>query len=312
MEIVLMDKTSPKQLLQPLIIAISGLIFCIAAQLGGADGLCVTQGCNLYKDVALFGFSLWWWGAGTFAILALTMLFGAGWLAFWGAFLALAGDCVFVAWMAASAPCVNCMIVGLIFLGLLLSLAVYTNSMGKAPITLACIWLILFSPNVFALGSEMIGPWAIRGSEQAPVRLYFSPSCQACREAVKRLTANGESNIAFFPIAENEADQDTLLALDQELSKGGPFAKAFNHVLNTPQSPQPHTTRMDRIRFRLRLFRNKLSLLRMGAKRIPVIVSYGLAKSNGSDSAGNPVIPSGGAGGFSGCTEGASGQEDCD
>ncbi len=308
--------TSPRLL--PGGIALGGAIFCIAAAIGSADELCLTQGCALYKDVDLLGLSLWWWGAGAFSALALLILAGALRPAFWGAFAALAADCVFVAWMAVSAPCVSCLVAGVLFLGVFLSLAVSTNMLRKPAVVLVCVWLFLFSPNLFAVGHELAGPWAIRGSQSARLHLFISPSCPACREAVTRLTADGESNLAFFPVAENEQDLSTILQLERELASGGPFARAFAASLDNPAPVQAGS--LERLGLRLRLFRNKLYLGRMGAERIPVIVSHGLAQGSApapdrtqpSRPGGDALAPFSGSGSFSSCAGNGQEEEDCD
>ncbi len=311
--------TNPRAL--PAGIALGGAIFCIAAALGGADKFCLTQGCTLYQDVNLLGISLWWWGSGAFGFLTLLTVVGAFRASFWAAFAALAVDCVFVAWMAVSVPCINCLIAGLLFLGVFLALAVCTNMLRKPAIVLACIWLFLFSPNLFAVGHELAGPWAIRGSNAAPLHLFLSPSCPACREAVTRLTANGESNLAFFPVAENEQDFVTILRLERELAMGGPFAKAFAASLEKTEQVTAGT--LERISLRLRLFRNELALGRMGAKRIPVIVSHGLAREDASTH-GRTLAPSSrqgeetllapfiGGNTFTSCVGGSQEDEDCE
>ncbi len=98
-----------------LCLALLGAAFCAWSALGNEVNLCVTAGCSLYQDTALAGISLWWLGAGAFAVLSFLALLG---LAHWGRILAaltLAGDVALLLVMALTAPCVSCLIVAIFF-----------------------------------------------------------------------------------------------------------------------------------------------------------------------------------------------------
>lgn len=293
-------------------LALAGILFTIAAGLGGAKPLCLTQGCSLYQDVSLLGFSLWWWGAGAFSLLLLLSLAGKlGW-AFWLAFVAVALDCVFLFWMAVSMPCLNCLIAALLFFALFVTLALGSSSARLPSLVLAVLWLTLFTPNVFAAGQELAGPWRITGEAQAPVQVYFSPSCPSCREALKGLLMGGAQNLGFYPVAETEDDVKRLLQLRRELQKGASFPSAFARSRDPNKVPEPGF--LENLSLRAGLFRNKMALSRMGAQRIPVIVMHGIPKGFGQSglSATGGRLNYSDRNDFEGCTQLGDGVTDCD
>ena len=289
-----------------------GAIFCAAAGLGGADSLCVTQGCALYHSVQLFGFSLWWWGAAAFAFIGILCISGLLRYAFYVSFAALAVDCFLLAWMAASLPCINCLAAALLFLSLFLCLHKIVQGPQRLVSPLLCIWLMLFSPNVFTISQELLGPWAIRGSNTDPVRVFFSPSCAACRTTLQEVLRNGERNLAFYPIAENDDDVLRLHSLQALLDSGEPFSKAF--AASRDPLTAPDMTLTEEISLRLQLMRNKLALARMGAPKIPVIVMIGMPPGFGKSqsSSGQRALDFSSGEEFSGCTQLPGGKVDCD
>lgn len=269
-------------------IALAGVLFCLAAGLGGAEALCLTQGCSLYQDVQVLGLSLWWWGAGAFAgLLALCLAAPLLWA--WRAAAAfVVADCVFLAWMALSVPCVNCLVAACLFFALLAALTLMRGSWHPAVLLPGVLWLMLFTPNAVAVAQELVGPWPIRGQLQDPVRVFFSPSCPACNDALDGLLASGERNLAFFPVAENDEDQLRLQVLQTELDKGQSFANAYAKIRRGTPAPEGVTVPLT---LRLNLLRNKVALSRMGFSRIPVLVMQGVPQGFGR-SAASPT-PSG-------------------
>lgn len=293
-------------------LALAGLLFSMAAGLGGADALCLTQGCTLYKDVAFFGISLWWFGAAGFALIGgLCLVNKAGW-AYMLAFAAVALDCVFLAWMALSIPCLNCLIAALLFFALFVCLALGLGAARLPALTVAILWLTLFSPNVFATGQEIAGPWRIGGQENAPVRVFFSPSCPSCRTALKGLLMGGEQHLAFYPVAEDEDDVKRLAQLRENLQQGASFVRAFAGSRDPRNAPELDL--WQELSLRSGLFRNRMALARMGADRIPVITMFGVPQGFGSSGLGLGTggLNFSGKDGFSGCTNLGDGTEDCD
>lgn len=307
-----MQQYTINQRLFPGAVALAGILFTVAAGLGGADGLCLTEGCSLYQDVRFLGLSLWWWGAGGFALLALLSVTGKLKLAYYLAYVAIAVDCVFLLWMAVSMPCLNCLVAGLLFFSVFVSLSVLVRPHRTAALVVAVLWLTLFSPNIFAAGQELAGPWRIHGSRDAPVRVFFSPSCPSCRVALKGLLMGGEGNVGFYPVAEDEADVNRLASLRQELSQGGSFVRAFSASRDPATAPELGWLKS--LSLRAGIFRNKMALSRMGADKIPVIVMYGVPKGFGASglSGGGGTLDFSDKDGFSGCTQLGEGAQDCD
>lgn len=303
---------SSKEKLFAATVALAGTLFAVAAGLGGANKLCLTQGCSLYKDVTFLGVSLWWWGAAGFVVMGALSLLGKLRWAYVLACAGLAIDCVFLAWMAASVPCINCLVIGLIFFSLFLTLAVTVAARHVAPLALGVAWLMLFTPNIFAAGQELAGPWSIRGDGDAPVRVFFSPSCPSCREALKGLLMNGEGNLGFYPVAEDEADVLRLATLQRELQNGAPFAKAFAASRDPKAAPDLGSSEM--LALRLGLLRNKVALARMGAPKIPVILMLGVPQGFGERGMGaqGRGLNFGSGEDFSGCAQLGDGTQDCD
>lgn len=307
-----MQQYSMRQRVFPGTVALAGILFSVAAGLGGADGLCLTEGCSLYQDVQLLGLSLWWWGAGGFAVLSLVCLSGQLKFAYFLAYAAIAVDCVFLLWMAVSMPCLNCLVAALLFFAVFVSLGVIVRPNRGAALLVAVLWLTLFSPNIFAAGQELAGPWRIYGSKDAPVRVYFSPSCPSCRVALKGLLMGGEDHLGFYPVAESDDDVQRLASLRQELSKGASFVRAF--AASRDPMTAPDLGWLESLSLHAGIFRNKMALSRLGADKIPVIVMYGVPKGFGSRglSGSGGALDFSGKDGFSGCTQLGDGKQDCD
>lgn len=207
--------------------ALAGVVLCVAQALGYAEALCVTEGCSLHEDTAVFGLSLWWWGAAAFFGLGVLALWGrAAWAA--GAGLAcLAADIGLVALMALTAPCLTCLVAGLLFLAFYLFAARRAGGAGRLALAVVAVWALAFSPNLFAVGRETMGPWPMSGPETAAVRLFFSPDCPACRDAVIALHRLEKPFLGFFPIAGSEAEVRMVAKTLEGIKAGLPLPEAL-------------------------------------------------------------------------------------
>lgn len=169
----------------PLLLALLGAAFCAFILLGGAE-LCSTSGCSLHQELTVFGYSLWWYGLGFFVLAALLVLVRQIRLASWLVGLGLAGDLALLAWMAATLPCANCLIVAFFIFATFVALTKPQPAPGCEPATpqeadpvlgapaakgftrrpawanlLIAAWLILASPGFFGLLHEVAGPWDV-------------------------------------------------------------------------------------------------------------------------------------------------------
>ncbi len=216
--------------------ALAGVLLCVTQAVGYGEQLCVTQGCALHEGTAVFGLSLWWWGAGAFAgLFALGLLGRTAWTRL-AALVCLAADVVFFAIMALTAPCLTCLASGGLFLLVLLAVARPFAASGRLVRGVVLAWFLALTPNLFAVAQELATPWPAAGPETAAVRLYFSPTCPACRDAVAVMSRLGKPFIGFFPIAGSEEDVQLIartlegmrsgLSLPEALTRSGDAAPA--------------------------------------------------------------------------------------
>lgn len=255
--------------------------FCLLQTGHWADAICPSSGCLLFRDVSVAGISLWWVGAGVFTLVALLCLARRNMLAFYFVALCLAVDCLLLALMIFIAPCVSCLGAAL-FLGLLFLLlrpvpqGWFTGQ--SRPSVLFIIWGLLFVANGAAALNEQMGAWVIHGAEHTERRVYFSPSCPACKDAVTAFATGA----AFVPVMKDESDFAAIVRLEDGLNKGLGLREAFNASLT---GPEPDISLARNLRLRLRLLRNKADILRLGFDKLPLIMINGLPQSlRGADS----------------------------
>ena len=175
----MLTNRSHSPLYLPLLIAVCGIPFSAWHALDAASVPCVSAGCTLYQNFSINGYSLWWGGVGIFSLLGL---------------LALTGRAVLGRWLAMilTLPCVACMVAAL-----LLALSYITFRAATLADThrsalhhaspLLVLWGALFLLTLGGLARSEVGPWAIQAPEmedETTARVFFSPSCSACRQLV--------------------------------------------------------------------------------------------------------------------------------
>ncbi|NDY57592.1 hypothetical protein G3N56_12705 [Desulfovibrio sulfodismutans] len=197
--------SGPGRFTAPLM-ALAGVVLCVAQALGYAEILCVTEGCALHENTTVFGLSLWWWGAAAFAGLGVLALMGRAGLASRAGLLCLAADIGLLALMALTAPCLTCLVAGALFLAFYLCATPREGVFRRLPLAIILAWALAFSPNLFAVGKEAMQPWPLVGPQAAAVRLFFSPTCPACRDAVAVMSRLDKPFLGFFPIAGTEEE----------------------------------------------------------------------------------------------------------
>ena len=188
--------------------ALPGMLFCIWTALGNEVAFCVTAGCSLYQDLVIGGLSMWWIGTAAFGVLACLALLGAVPAGHFLAGLTLLGDIFLLLLMALTSPCVSCLVVACFFA---LTYWLFRRALHRDDrrpqerSLLLCAWLVLFVVNAGQVVRMQGEVWSIsENSYQATVRMFFSPSCSACREGIGILS--GSVDVAFCPVAENDAD----------------------------------------------------------------------------------------------------------
>lgn len=259
----------------PLLIALLGAAFCVWSAYGNALNVCFTTGCSLYQDVTLAGISLWWGGVGAFALLGLLAMTGRLWLGIFVAGLCLFVDVLLLLLMMLTAPCVACLVVALPFALCYLTFrqiaARRDVRVGRS--VLLYIWSVLFIINIGAVIRAETGTWAMHGPQDATVRVYFSPSCKPCRETVTALS--GRPNVAFYPVAENDADIGSILAMKLALNKGVTMGEALSAKPVILKSFLSHGT-PDMLMLRFHLLCNKAHVLASGSQSLPFVEYQGM------------------------------------
>ena len=259
----------------PLLLALLGVALCVWSATGNALNLCFTSGCSLYQDFSVGGISMWWVGAGAFALLALLAMSGRPWLGTFCAGLCLWGDIFLLALMLTTAPCVACLIAALIFALLYVAFR-YSSHNRDAPLSrswLVFIWACLFIANVGAVVKAEADTWAMLGPEDAAVRLYFSPSCSACREAVNNLS--GRVNVAYYPVAENDQDYPAIATMLAAVRKGDSMAEALNQAKAGENAVWNEYT-PESLLLRFRVLLNKAHVQASGSEVVPYLEFHGL------------------------------------
>lgn len=260
----------------PLLAAVLGSVFCIWTASGNALNLCVTTGCSLYQDTTVAGISMWWLGAGAFALLAVIAALGRPWLGLLAAGGCLLADTGLLLLMLLTAPCVGCLLAALFF-ALCFAAFRHANKQRGQDVRrswLLLVWGVFFAINIGAVLRTEFSMWAMHGPEDATVRVYFSPSCSACREAVTNLS--GRVNVAFYPLAENTGDTARVAAMLDALSQGANMAEALMRSKDAPAGTLWQQYRPDTLLLRFRLLRNKAHVLAAGSSTVPFIEYHGL------------------------------------
>lgn len=263
------NSISPLRKLLAVFIALIGAAYSAAGAQGLTDSVCVTTGCELYKGLELFGYSVWWYGTAGFTLVGLLVLLGRTGLARFAAGVGLLIDVGLLGLIALTAPCLACLIAGFLLLLLFIVLA---TPMGIPGRVIAIAWLLVFSPNVIGAMKSITDPWPIYGEADAPIRLYFSPSCPSCLLSTSEALEVYPDDSALFPVAESDADKRKVAALVRHLEDGAPMPQdldAFFKKAASRPMPEPDPE------LRWKLFRNELALSSLGSETVPFLMIRG-------------------------------------
>ena len=275
-----------RRFMLPLFISLSGFIYCLASIFGVTETICHTTGCQVYKGYSFLGFSFYTWGALAFALCAFFLIFRKKLNQFfsfdiYSFFLTfcLLGEVGLLAYQAIYLPCFSCLVVGLLW-GILfiLDLKWKREDNFDSKKILVGIWGLLFFTVATSAIKDIITPWPIYGKPDAPIKIFFSPTCPACKKAVQEILEKGlidKNKIALFPVAKNEEDKNRICLLQCSL-RGDNKNKDLPLALNRCWQPEctPISVGLwDKLRLNFNLFRNRLALVKMGINHIPVIIS---------------------------------------
>lgn len=258
-----------------LFFALLGLVWCgYIAFPTGNPAPCATSGCALFRDSRIAGVSLWWVGGAYFFLLLIACLRGNRMMARFMAAVALFLDSLLLVVMFLTAPCFDCLVVAVFF-----GLTYYCLRSGgedwfvarQAPSLLLPIWFGLFLGNAVLAANEQIPMFTMGNSRSNDVRIYFSPSCNACRAAI---LASGNA-AALYPIEENAGDTDSIIRLNAFLKANVPMREALSRSIDENE-PVPHLPFHERMILSLQLVRNKAMVLRQGFRALPVIEMNGM------------------------------------
>ena len=270
--------------------ALLGLVWCGYLSFPTANPApCVSSGCILFRDFRIAGVSLWWVGGAYFFLLAILSIRGNRYAARTLAMLGLFVDVLLLIIMLFTVPCFDCLVAGAI-----IGLCYYTTLrpapdswfVGKevTPSVLLPVWFGLFLGNGVLAVNEQIPLHALGNTRTSEIRVFFSPSCKACREAVSALG----NAAALYPVMESERDFDAILRFSALLKADIPAHEAMLRSMNENE-PVPLLALHEWGILRLQLLRNRAHLLRQGFRAVPLIQINGWPGEQPSSQ--RPAIP---------------------
>ncbi len=266
--------SAPLIMLWPLLASLAGLAFCAWSAYGNAFQICLSAGCEISKDMAIGGISLWWFGCAAFATLIILSFSGRPMLGVVVAGLFLVADIGLLLLMLMTASCLSCLIVALFFA--LVYTAFRHAGKGYDPIGrswLIFVWALFLVANLGGVLRETMTPWALSGPEEPQVNVYFSPTCPSCLDAIAAMAPNPTA--AFYPVLKKPAEFDLVAHMADALSEGKNVHEALLYAQNIGEA-QPKQGFFSSALLRLRLLFNQAYLSRNGISVVPVIEYKGL------------------------------------
>lgn len=263
----------------PFLLSLTGLAFCCWNLWGTPEVLCVTEGCRLFQNFSVMGISLWAAGAAAFVVLMLGSLPGLGFAGYLASALGLLLDCVLLCVMIVAAPCFNCLIIGLLLAMTFLAFrsswqeeqrrGQYAEKKGFSPLFL--FWLLLFLLDAGVVAHGLMKPWPLPfGNAASATRIYFSPSCEACRSLVSASSEDAR-NIAWYPVAENDGDMAAIGEILRRTQAGESLADVLESMSQGVADTNPASSFLERGILQLRLWRNRAHVLEAGSERLPFV-----------------------------------------
>jgi hypothetical protein len=286
-----MDSSGQAKILL-LISTFLGGLYCLL-NAAGAKLFCGTQGCEIYAGYGLFGISFYLYGfVGFLGVFLLTLCYprrGARLLLSVAVGLALLFDTLFLIYQTLLWPCSSCHVVASL-IGLMALFAIFGLKVPgqKLLMSVGLLWSVFFIFVGLAVVKEIaFAPWPIYGSDEAQVKVYFSPTCPACEEAVRTILKDPQasSETAFYPIAKNATDQARLARLLRQ-----PVELRDSEAILSLFEKEPEQAATLTAREKFLLFSNKMVLARSGATRVPLIVSpYIVELDRSGDGFSSPI-----------------------
>jgi hypothetical protein len=141
----------------------------------------------------------------------------------------------------------------------------------QTPSLLLPVWFGLFLGNAALAANEQILLFSMGNTRSSEVRVYFSPSCNACRSAILALG----NTATLYPVEENDGDMDSIIRLAALLKANVPLREALPRSIS-PDEPVPHLPLYRRMFLSAQLVRNKAMVLRQGFRALPLIEVNGM------------------------------------
>ncbi|MDL2316351.1 hypothetical protein LJC59_04645 [Desulfovibrio sp. OttesenSCG-928-A18] len=261
-----------------LLFALMGLVWCgYVAFPTTHPAPCLTSGCELFRDTRFGGVSLWWVGGAYFFLLTVICLRGNRPLAAMLSSFALFMDALLLLIMFFTAPCFDCLVVAaLLGMSYLVLRPAASGSGNKFQEDvrrsfLLPVWFGLFLGNAVLAAEEQAPPYIMGNAEATQVRVYFAPSCPACRAAIISL---GHS-AALYPVEEKEGDFEAVMRLSALLKNGMGMEEALLRSLNEEEA-LPDMSFFERMTLKIQLLRNKAAVWSQGFRALPLIVINGM------------------------------------
>ena len=255
----------------PFILGLIGLAFCLWVRLSGGKALCLTDGCSLFQDFSLAGVSLWSMGSAFFGLILLLCVLRLPKLARLFAALALVADILLMAVMSFTAPCANCLIVGLLlaltFFSFLRETALHKRARRSA---LLLTWALLFIISAGGMLRDATDLWSpLPRPEQTSVQIFFSPSCRVCQALAGQAVSLPDAS--WFPVAEDSRDIWLIRAMAKRIGEGQSLPEAIAGAHTDIPSLKP-----DMLLRQFRLWKNRSHVLAAGSDRLPFVEFRGL------------------------------------
>lgn len=259
-----------------LLVSLAGAFFCALAALGLTEAICVTEGCSVFRGTKVLGIDLYWLGAAYFLVLAILILLSRarGQLSTTLKAAILTGlviDGLLLAVQAVTAPCANCLAVaGLLGLTALLLLRRQTL---LAKVT--AVWAMLFVAALSGVFRDQLAPVPAYGSAESATKVFFSPSCPACRRVIHDLAERTElhGDLALYAVAKSEGDLAGIQRFHAELTRSGDLAKAVEACFSPADETVAQPTWSESLAIRAASLRNKSFLARSGVSSVPFVSS---------------------------------------
>ncbi len=275
-----MTKTYPA-LGAPLIVAALAVAFCVWTAFGNDVNICVTTGCALYQDFSVAGVSLWWIGCGAFLLLCACALFGQARIGRALAAIFLWGDACLLALMAATSPCVSCLVAAFFFFASYIAFGMAGKTIPQrasgfswGSFILKSVWSFFFIINLGLVARSQLNVWPLLDEGDARTRLFFSLSCPRCLESVDALA--GRIDIAYYPVAENEEDIFRVARIKKLVEEGAGVADAIARTRDDENGGYLAGYTPEMLLLRFRLLRNKSYIFQAGSQGVPFFEYLGV------------------------------------